>query len=233
MARLAGVDIDVHWSFSIVIVWVLVHGAFEQKAWQHIVFILAGILLVFGCIMLHEIGHAFVALSLNVRVKNIVLLPFGGLAKIQTVPDKPLHEILIAAAGPLVNLAIVCGLLPLLIMLANPPMLNNIIASPLTMADSIIISFFQHNTFIGMVMLLVVTNLVLFAFNLIPAFPMDGGRILRGFLALVLPYSYATRLSLAVGFTIAALLTVLAFMRGNAGLFFVAVFIFMAAKPLR
>jgi Zn-dependent protease len=82
-------------------------------------------------------------------------------------------------------------------------------------------------------MLLIVTNLVLFAFNLIPAFPMDGGRILRGFMALFLPYPHATRLAMAIGFTIAVLLIVLAFTQGNAGLFFVAIFILIAAKPLR
>lgn len=233
LARLAGVGIDVHWSFSFIILWVIVQGAFEGRAWQHTASVLVGVLLVFGCIMLHEIGHALMALSLNVQVKNIVLLPFGGLAKIETLPHKPLHEVLIAAAGPLVNLALVILLTPVFMLLAGPVMLEQLSHTPVTIVDSSIISFFQHTTLIGLVTLLLVANLILFAFNLIPVFPMDGGRILRAILTGFLPYPQATRLALAVGLALAVALTLLAFQRGSMGLFLVAVFIFFAARPPR
>ncbi len=233
MARLAGIDIDIHWSFSFIILWVILQGAFDNRSIQNIILVLVGVLLVFGCIILHEFGHAFVALSLNVKVKNIVLLPFGGLAQIQAVPDRPWHEFLIAVAGPTVNLAIVFILAPILAMLVNPPLLNQMISSPITIADNMIISFFQHNSMIGLIMLLVVTNLVLFVFNLIPAFPMDGGRILRAFLTLFFPYPRATQMAMVIGFSLAILLVLLAFQRGNVGLFLTAVFILFAARPIR
>lgn len=225
LARLVGIDIDVHWSFSFVILWVFVQGAVENRDLQNIMVILCGVLLVFGCIILHELGHAFMALSLDMKVTNITLLPYGGLAQIQSIPDRPWYEFSIAIAGPIVNLAIGLILIPLLLIIASPMLLSELAASPIAVIDSVVISFFQHNSIIGLVVLLIVTNLILFAFNLIPALPMDGGRILRAVLNLFLSYSQATKMAMAVGFTVAAILMVLAFQRGSVGLLFIAVFI--------
>ncbi len=233
IARLAGIDIGVHWSFSFIILWVIIQGVSKDRDLQNTLFVLAGVLLVFGCIILHELGHAFMALSLNVKVKNITLLPFGGLAQIQVVPDKPLHEFLIAIAGPLVNLAIGAALFPILVIYADSDLLSDLASSPIPVIDNLIISFFQHNTLLGLVTLLLVTNAVLFAFNLIPAFPMDGGRILRAALIPFFSYPVATRIAMGVGFALAVLLALLAFQRRNIGLFFVAGFIFIAARPVR
>lgn len=232
MARVAGVDINVHWSFSFVILWVLVQSAFENRAVHHTALILVAVLLVFGCIMLHEMGHAAMALSLNVKVKNILLLPFGGLARIQTVPDKPLYEFLIAAAGPFVNLVIVLLLLPLLLVLGGPAFLDTLISAPVPIIDNIIISFFQQNTLIGLVLLLVVANIILFAFNLIPALPMDGGRILQALLSVVVPYLWAVKIASLVGLTIAIGLLILALQQRNVGLLFISFFILFSARPI-
>ena len=233
ITRIAGIGIDVHWSFSFIILWVIIQSAFEARAIPNTIFVLVGVLLVFLCIILHEVGHALMALSLNLEVKNIILLPFGGLIQIESVPDKPGHELLIAMAGPLVNLALVLMLTPLLIISLEPGLLNELAAAPITTVDTIIISFFRENTLIGLIMLLLVANLILFAFNLIPAFPMDGGRILRAILTLFFPYWRATGLAVGVGMLIAILLMVVGYQRGNVGLMFIAVFIFIGARPAR
>ena len=141
-----------------------------------------GVVLVFGCIMLHELGHALTAMSLNIDVKQIVLLPFGGLAQIQSVPERPFHEMLIAAAGPLVNLALVFALLPILAAMGGPALITSIFIAPIAVIDYTIISFFRENNLSGLVLLLIISNAILFVFNLIPAFPMDGGRVLRALL---------------------------------------------------
>jgi len=231
IARVAGVGIDIHWSFSFIILWVIIQSVLEQRAVWNTTLILGGVMLVFGCIILHEVGHAAMALSLNAHVKNIILLPFGGLAQIQSTPDKPLHEFLIALAGPLMNLALVLGLLPLLTMLAGPLLLQNLLASPVTVIDAVVISFFRENTLIGLVMLLIVANAVLFIFNIIPALPLDGGRMLRAALALFIPYPRATQITIAAGLSLAIVLMVVALRIGSFGLILIAGFIFIAAVP--
>lgn len=233
ITSIAGIGIDVHWSFSFIILWVIIQSGVDNRALANTIFVLGGVLLVFGCIILHEIGHALMALSLNLEVKNIVLLPFGGLTHIESVPDKPGHELLIAMAGPLVNLALVLMLTPLLMASIEPGLLNALAASPVTAVDTIIVSFFRENTLIGLIMLLLVANLILFAFNLIPAFPMDGGRILRAVLTLFFPYWRATRIAVGVGMLIAILLMVVGYRQGSVGLLFIAVFIFLGARPAR
>ena len=233
LARLRGININIHWSFSFVILWVLVQGYIDRRPLDSILLILAGVLLVFGCIMLHELGHALTALSLNVDVKQIVLLPFGGLAQIQTVPERPFHEMLIAAAGPLVNLILVFALLPVLVATGGPALITSIFIAPVAVIDYTIISFFRENNLSGLVLLLIISNAILFAFNLIPAFPMDGGRILRSGLSLFISYKRATRLSMVFGIAIALTLIVLALRQGRFGLAVVGLFIIFAARPMR
>lgn len=233
IARVAGVGIDIHWSFSFIILWVLVQSAFEERELWNTLLFLSSVLLVFVCIVLHEIGHALMALSLKVRVKNIMVLPFGGLAQIESVPDRPLYEFLIAAAGPLVNLVIVALLVPMLMLLAGPILLNSLLASPAAIVDRIIIAYFQESSLLGLVVLMIMANVVLFAFNLMPALPMDGGRILRALLTPLFSYLRATQITMVVGFVVAVGLILAAFERGNFFLMLVAMFILFASRPMR
>jgi stage IV sporulation protein FB len=106
-------------------------------------------------------------------------------------------------------------------------------ASPGTVLDAVMQSFFQQGALLGLIIFLLLSNSILFVFNLIPAFPMDGGRILRAILALFLPYSYATRIAVGLGQSIAILLILGAIYFRNPGLFFVAIFVFIAGRPLR
>jgi Zn-dependent protease len=223
MARVAGVDINLHWSFSLVILWVLLHGAMGRRELANIVFILAAVLLLFACVMLHELGHALMARWLRVEVQSITLLPIGGLARIQAVPEQPLYELLITAAGPLANLALVAALLPLFFVLDERLLLLDFIASPATIMDMVMQSAFQEGAWAGLMVFLLLANSTLFFFNLIPAFPMDGGRILRAVLALGLSPAAATQIAIAVGQIIGLLLVVGAVWLRNPGLLLVAV----------
>lgn len=233
MVSIAGVDISVHWSFSFVILWILLQSAFENRTLQNTLLTLGGTMLIFACVLLHEIGHALMAVSLKLRVKNIVLLPFGGLAQIQSVPEKPLVEFLVASAGPLVNLVIVLLLTPALLLLGWPGLLDELALRPLETTHYLLASFFQRQTLFGLIILTMAINFVLFVFNLIPALPMDGGRILRAGLSALFPYSHATRITLITGYLIAIGLIVLAWRWHNLGLLLIAIFVLLASRPAR
>jgi len=233
MVRLAGVNINVHWSFSFIILWVIVQGAVGQRNLEAIIFALVAVLLLFVCVTLHELGHAWIALRLNVPVKNIILLPIGGLAQMQSLPEKPLHEMLIAGAGPLVNLSIVIGLIPVALFFSEEALLLGFLDSPGTVLEAVMQSFFEQGAVLGLIIFLLLSNAILFVFNLIPAFPMDGGRVLRAFLALFIAYPLATQIAVIVGRTIALLLVLGAFYFRTPGLLFVAIFVFIAGRPIR
>jgi Zn-dependent protease len=165
----------------------------------------------FGLVVLHELGHSLVARHFGYRVHDITLYPIGGAARMESMPRKPLHEILIALSGPGVNLGIAALLLPLVVL--SVPVQGWF--PPLT-------------TILGVVFAM---NLVLALFNLLPAFPMDGGRVLRGLLALRADFVTATRQAARVG-------RVVALAMGLAGilypplflLIFIALFVWVAGR---
>jgi Zn-dependent protease len=165
---------------------------------------------VFACIALHELGHSVVAQELGVKVKSITLLPIGGVAALRSIPENPWHEIAITVAGPMVNAAIACMLIPL----TGVPSNWLIVTMP-------------HN-FHGLLVSLAQANITLFLFNLIPAFPMDGGRLLRAVLALVLRYRQATTIAATVGQGL-AILFVLAGLKFSFWLVLIGAFIFLGA----
>jgi Zn-dependent protease/predicted transcriptional regulator len=171
----------------------------------------------FGCVLLHELGHALAARRYGIATRKIVLLPFGGVAQLERMPEKPAQELVVALAGPGVNLILATGLAALLLMRGVSP---------------------EHafaNAEQGLLEFLLVGNLVMLVFNLVPAFPMDGGRVLRSLLAMRLPYARATRIAAQIGQGFALLLAVagLFVIRDNPVLVFVALFVFMAAGEER
>jgi len=220
-ATVAGIPIRIHITFFLI----LFLGAYQ---WYGLtgtlvgaLFGLALMILLFVCVILHELGHSLVARRFGVPVREIVLLPLGGVAQMTKNPDKPLHELLIAAAGPLVNV-IIAGILavplgarlgPLL--LTNQGLLPAELGNTATL-DTALVWLFTANA-----------SLVLF--NLIPAFPLDGGRMLRALLAMVMGLPRATRAAVAIGQLIAVLLGVYAVLNGHFILALVAVFIFFGA----
>jgi Zn-dependent protease/predicted transcriptional regulator len=171
-------------------------------------------LLVFGCVLLHELGHALTARRFGVATRDIILLPIGGLARLERMPEKPSQEIMVALAGPAVNVAIALALFG--VMTAFHMSLSGL-------------SFTG-----GMIEALLYINVVIVLFNLIPAFPMDGGRVLRAVLAMTMPYVRATRVAAQVGQGFALLFAVAGvFVLRSPVMVFVALFVFMAAGEER
>lgn len=221
--KLFGIEVRVHWSF----VLILAYGAFAYSSGaadplSGALYGILVILLLFVCVTLHEFGHALVAKYFKVNVPHITLLPIGGVASLERMPDKPLQEFLIAIAGPLVNFVIALLLFPLLLLVrgfqSGSLAFNNV---------GEFIDQIQSPGVVNLLVYLVVTNLALGIFNLLPAFPMDGGRILRALLAMVIAYVDATRIAVFVGRIMAALFALWGILNGNIFLLLIAFFIYV------
>src|SRR3989338_8779962 len=178
----AGIDVYVHTTFLILIAWVaFAHwqtGHSAAAAMEGVAFILA----LFGCVVLHEFGHALTARRFGIKTRDITLLPIGGLARLERMPDDPRQELWVALAGPAVNVVIAAALFFSL----------RLTASLWSLSDAARVGG-------GVVSQLMWVNVVLVAFNLLPAFPMDGGRVLRALLARRLAYARATQIAATVG----------------------------------
>lgn len=182
-----GIPVKLHWTFSLLLLWVI--GAswnygltFQQTGWQ-LLFVFS----LFLCVVLHEYGHALTARRFGVMTRDIILSPIGGIARLERLPEKPIQEFLVAIAGPLVNVAIAILLLPYFYFY------------PISNFFEKIFSLQIFDDGLDFVPAILVLNLILAAFNMIPAFPMDGGRILRSLLSLKLPRIQATRVASYIG----------------------------------
>ena len=232
IARVAGVDLYIHWSFSLLILLVVWQGLWSGREVVGILYILAALLLLFGCVALHELGHALAARYLQVKVKRVVLFLVGGFVQIQTNPQKPWHEFLISFAGPFVNLVIALCL-AVILFIVDIRLFFGFFKAPHTMIDSIFLQApFWQNPVLGLVIFLLFANSVLFFFNLLPTFPMDGGRLLRALLALFLPYVRATQWAIGFGQLFALFLIILAWSHRNFGLLVIALFVLAAGLPI-
>lgn len=213
LGKLFGIPVNIHWTFSILIIYIvfrnLASGSDTNQMLWSVLFILA----IFGCVTLHELGHALAARRYHIKTKDITLLPIGGVARLESMPEKPLHELWVAIAGPLVNFGIAVMLLPAVRHQADPDNLETLM--------TINGSTFLFN--------LLFVNLWLGLFNLLPAFPMDGGRVLRALLALRLPRYQATRIAATLGQVLAIAFVILGFF-GNPFLIFIGLFIFLGAE---
>ena len=165
-------------------------------------------LAIFGCVLLHELGHALAARQFGILTRNITLLPIGGVAALERMPRKSLQELWIAVAGPLVNVAIALTLVVGLLLIPLP-------------TGSVILAFVSN---------LVVANVILVVFNMIPAFPMDGGRVLRSLLAMKMDYVRATQIAATVGQVCAIGLGLLGLFLGDVLLVLIGCFVFFAAR---
>lgn len=213
IARIFGIDLKVHFTFLFIIVLGALQGQGmaallnASPAAGAVLGVLA-ILLLFLCVTLHELGHSLVALRFGLPVREIILLPIGGIAFMGRNPNKPMHELLIAVAGPAVNVAIIAVLIPLLAMVHGLPGFWTL-ASPLR-----IIYELRSNPVALMVAILIHANAVLVLFNMIPAFPLDGGRVLRAILGFNMPFVRATRVAAGVGQVLAVVLGLWALKEG-------------------
>jgi Zn-dependent protease len=211
MGRFAGIDVYVHATFLLLIGWVMLSHWLEHRT---VAASAAGVLFtlaVFLCVLLHEYGHALSARRFGVATHDITLLPIGGVARLERMPTNPRHELWIALAGPAVNLAIAGGLFAWLHVVNRWEPISN-----LSLTGG---SFVER---------LLVANVFLAAFNLLPAFPMDGGRMMRAILAMRMEHLRATRIAAGLGQGMAFLFGFAGLM-GNPFLLFIALFVWIGA----
>ncbi len=211
VGSVAGTAIRIHVTFVLLLAWIFgveyLSGG-PQAAWNGLLFIL----LLFLCVLLHEFGHIFAARGFGVRTPDVILLPIGGVSRLERIPEQPSEEFLIAVAGPAVNIVIAF----LLVFVGGA----NLSADHLSALESANVSMIDRLAFV---------NLFLALFNLLPAFPMDGGRVLRALLATRLGYVRATEVAAMIGQWVAFALGFLGLF-GNPLLIFIAIFVYLAAS---
>ena len=208
IGRIAGTDIRLHFTFLLFLAWIGIAdytAGGAAAALDSVIFIL----LVFLCVTLHEFGHILMGRRFGIRTPQVTLSPIGGIASMERMPDKPVQEMLVAIAGPLVNVAI--ALILMAVFGLSLGLVTSIDFDQATLAERLLI-----------------VNVTLVAFNLVPAFPMDGGRVLRAALALRMGPARATALAARVGQGFAMLFFALGLLY-NPILMFVGIFIYFAA----
>ena len=210
IGRVSDITLRLHVTFLIFLAFIG-YGGFMEEGLSGAGWAMAMLVSIFACVVLHELGHSIVAQQLGVQVKSITLLPIGGVAGLRNIPEHPWHEIAITLAGPMVNVVISCLLLPF------------------TGIPSHLLFIEMPHDLQGLLLTLVQANIMLFLFNCIPAFPMDGGRLLRALLALALPYRRATAIAAGIGQGL-AILFVLIGLKSSLWLVIIGAFIFMAAE---
>lgn len=211
VGQFRGIGVYIHATFLILIAYVVfVHwsaGHSLVQTLEGVGFIIA----IFGCVVLHEFGHALMAAKFGIKTRDITLLPIGGVARLERMPDDPLQELWVALAGPAVNVVIAVGLFAWLELTATLAPLEK-----LTVTSG---PFLER---------LMVVNIVLVVFNMLPAFPMDGGRVLRALLATKLDYNRATQIAANTGQAMALVFAFLGFFF-NPFLLFIALFVWIGA----
>lgn len=219
IARLFGVPVFLHWSFALVPIAVFFIWQDEGTESKGLLWLSLFATCLFLSILLHEYGHVLAARRFGVSTKDIILLPIGGLARLTRLPERPLHELLVAIAGPTVNVVIAILLLPFVYVFWK-----NLEINALPLPDPITEDF---NFFIPMLFSL---NLLLAIFNLIPAFPMDGGRILRALLAMKYTRLRATWVAATLGQIIAVGMVVFALVEARPSYTLIGAFIYFTAR---
>jgi Zn-dependent protease/predicted transcriptional regulator len=219
VGRIAGIDVHVHATFWLLLVWIGLLRYRTDGSIAAVVPELIFILSVFGIVVLHELGHALTARRYGIATRDITLLPIGGVARLDRMPREPRQELVIALAGPAVNFALAAVLYLALAATGG--------VSSVTEASSFDAGFFGR----ALPARLVAVNLWLGTFNLIPAFPMDGGRVLRAALAMRSGnYTRATEQAARIGRAFALLFGVVGlFVVGNPFLVFIALFVWLGA----
>lgn len=212
--KVAGINIYIHWTFLILIIWIIFSNlraglTLVQAGWS-VLFILS----LFLCVTLHELGHALAAKRYGIITKDITLYPIGGVARLEKMPEKPKQELIVALAGPAVNFLITLALIPVL--------LN----ATWNVDENSKVMIISSDNFLPM---LGVLNVWLAVFNLIPAFPMDGGRVLRALLSMKMDRVKATQIAATIGKALAFCFVIVGFYV-NPFLIFIGLFIMLGAN---
>ena len=219
IARIWGIEVRVHVTFLLLLAF-FAFGAYQQAGNPELgrraaVMTTLFILLLFLCVLLHEFGHALAAARYGIKTPDITLLPIGGVARLQRMPDRPAQELVVAIAGPLVNVVIAAALF-----------VGTGLSRSLGGLDQLADVRTPANDLLGSVLRI---NVALVLFNLIPAFPMDGGRVLRALLAMRMNYARARRVAATVGQILAFGFAFWGLAVGNPLLVLIAVFVYFGA----
>lgn len=214
LGTVAGIGVFIHWTFSILIAYIIFYNYRQGQNTEQILWTIFFVLSIFITVFLHELGHSLAAKKYHIKTKDITILPIGGIARLEKIPEKPIEELVVASAGPLVNIIIALITLPFI----SIPNSENLL---LAISEGVNASNFFLNFFI--------INIWLVLFNLIPAFPMDGGRIFRATLSMKLQRTTATNVAARVGQFIAIIFILVGFY-SNPFLIFIGVFIFVGAQ---
>ena len=211
IGSIAGTAVRIHATFLLFLVWIW--AAYYRQggadaAWQGVIFIT----LLFLCVLLHELGHVFAARRYGIKTADVTLWPFGGIASLERIPEKPMEELVVAIAGPAVNVVIAAVLILMLGATIDPQHLAQL-----------------DDPKISMIAKLAGANIFLVLFNMIPAFPMDGGRVLRALLAIRLGFARATEIAASIGQGLAVALGLIGIFT-NPMLVVIAIFVVLAAS---
>jgi Zn-dependent protease len=211
LVRIAGIDVYVHATFFMLVAWIALIHWNESQNLAAVIEGVGFILALFACVVMHEFGHALTAARYGIRTRDITLLPIGGLARLERMPDVPLQELWVALAGPAVNVVIAIVLFAWLQAAGAWQGVEGIGVATGAFAERVMLA-----------------NVLLAAFNLLPAFPMDGGRVLRALLATRMEYTRATQRAAMVGQGMAILFGFVG-LQGNPMLIFIALFVWIGA----
>lgn len=215
LGKIAGIGLFIHWTFSLLILFIVYINYKAGQNTTQILWSVLFILCIFLTVFMHEMGHALTAKKYNIITRDITLLPIGGVARLERLPEKPSEELAVAFAGPMVNIVLAL-ITSMFISLPN---------TPEEMVSQLSNGVNANNFFLNFYFV----NIVLAFFNLIPAFPMDGGRILRALLSYKLERHQATKIAARIGQVIALGFILLGFF-SNPFLIFIGIFVFMGAQ---
>jgi Zn-dependent protease/predicted transcriptional regulator len=233
IGTISGIGIYLHWTFLILLGWISVLYAMQGQRLSHALYGIVLVLAVFGIVVLHELGHALAARRYGIATKDITLLPIGGVARLERMPDEPKEELVVALAGPAVNvvLAVLC-VVGMVAVVGVTQVATNVFAGVRELG------YLMENQwqaahaapYVAFLDQLLFVNLMLIVFNLLPAFPMDGGRVLRAILAMNIDYVRATQIAATVGKVMAVVFAFVGlFIWHNPLLVFIALFVWLGA----
>lgn len=214
LGRFAGIDVFVHWTYCLVPIYIIYRLKWEQGVpWSVIGVLMIMLVSMSICVLFHEFGHALMARQFHVTTKDIIITPIGGLARLERMSPSPFQEFMISVAGPIVNLGIAV-LLGVIVLTTGSDWIPEFKIDGLSQFPAIMMWI----------------NFALFLFNLIPAFPMDGGRILRSALAFVIPHRSATIIAGVLGQSCAVAFSIYGILSTHYVLILVGVFVLFAAR---
>lgn len=212
VGEFAGIGVYIHATFLLLLVWIGIANWAAAQSLSAAITGVAFVAAVFGCVLLHEFGHALAARRYGIRTRDITLLPIGGVARLERMPEDPRQELVVSLAGPLVNVLIAAVLLAWIVL------------------SSALVPFTTLSLTAGpLIERLLSINIVLVAFNLLPAFPMDGGRVVRALLAMRMEYTRATQIAASLGQGLAMLFGLIGLLTGHFMLLFIAFFVWIGA----